>query len=190
MALSPLIPAQAGIQLLGPRFRGDERKNTHSLSPASTLVADPAGALYWPDEKLLAVADLHLEKGSAFAARGVLLPPYDTAATLGAARAAHRALRAASRDRARRQLSRRRRPGAHGDSQPRRAQGAAARPRLGLDRRQSRSRSGGRYRRPLRRHFGARRADLSSRAFAASRATAKLPAICIRWRAWRGAAAR
>jgi DNA ligase-associated metallophosphoesterase len=47
-----------------------------------TLVADPAGAIYWPDERLLAVADLHLEKGSAFAARGVLLPPYDTAATL------------------------------------------------------------------------------------------------------------
>jgi uncharacterized protein len=47
-----------------------------------TLVADPAGALYWVDEKLLVVADLHLEKGSAFAKRGVLLPPYDTAATL------------------------------------------------------------------------------------------------------------
>ncbi|MFY9696204.1 MAG: ligase-associated DNA damage response endonuclease PdeM [Xanthobacteraceae bacterium] len=47
-----------------------------------SFVADPAGALFWPDEKLLAVADLHLEKGSAFAARGVLLPPYDTAATL------------------------------------------------------------------------------------------------------------
>jgi len=47
-----------------------------------TLAADPAGAIYWPDEKLLVVADLHLEKGSAFAARGVLLPPYDTAATL------------------------------------------------------------------------------------------------------------
>jgi hypothetical protein len=47
-----------------------------------TLVADPAGALYWPDERLLVVADLHLEKGSAFAARGVLLPPYDTATTL------------------------------------------------------------------------------------------------------------
>ncbi len=46
------------------------------------LVADPIGAIYWPDEKLLAVADLHLEKGSAFAARGVLLPPYDTATTL------------------------------------------------------------------------------------------------------------
>ncbi len=51
------------------------------------LVADPAGAIYWPDEKLLIVADLHLEKGSAFAARGVLLPPYDTATTL--ARLAH-----------------------------------------------------------------------------------------------------
>ena len=49
----------------------------------ATLIADPAGALYWPDEKLLVAADLHLEKGSAFAKRGVLLPPYDTATTLG-----------------------------------------------------------------------------------------------------------
>ena len=46
------------------------------------LVADPAGALYWPEEGLLIVADLHLEKGSSFAARGQLLPPYDTAVTL------------------------------------------------------------------------------------------------------------
>jgi hypothetical protein len=45
-------------------------------------VADPGGVLYWPEQGLLAVADLHLEKGSAFAARGVLIPPYDTAATL------------------------------------------------------------------------------------------------------------
>jgi uncharacterized protein len=47
------------------------------------LLADPAGALYWPEEAAVIVADLHLEKGSAFAARGMLLPPYDTAATLG-----------------------------------------------------------------------------------------------------------
>jgi DNA ligase-associated metallophosphoesterase len=46
------------------------------------LVADVAGALYWPEEGLLVVSDLHLEKGSAFAARGVLMPPYDTASTL------------------------------------------------------------------------------------------------------------
>jgi len=31
----------------------------------------------------LIASDLHLEKGSAFARRGVLLPPYDTSATLG-----------------------------------------------------------------------------------------------------------
>jgi DNA ligase-associated metallophosphoesterase len=45
-------------------------------------VADVLGGLYWPAERLLAVADLHLEKGSAFAKRGSLLPPYDTADTL------------------------------------------------------------------------------------------------------------
>jgi hypothetical protein len=48
-----------------------------------TLVADLAGALYWEDERLLVVSDLHLEKGSSYAMRGVLLPPYDTIATLG-----------------------------------------------------------------------------------------------------------
>lgn len=47
-----------------------------------TLAANSEGALCWPEQGLLAVADLHLEKGSSFAARGVLLPPYDTAATL------------------------------------------------------------------------------------------------------------
>jgi DNA ligase-associated metallophosphoesterase len=46
------------------------------------LLADCSGALYWPEQGLLGVADLHLEKGSSFAARGQLLPPYDTAATL------------------------------------------------------------------------------------------------------------
>jgi hypothetical protein len=52
-----------------------------SIAGAAVL-ADCAGALYWPEESLLVVADLHLEKGSSFAKRGVLLPPYDTAATL------------------------------------------------------------------------------------------------------------
>jgi DNA ligase-associated metallophosphoesterase len=46
------------------------------------LQADPSGALYWPDRRTVVVSDLHFEKGSAFAARGVPLPPYDTAATL------------------------------------------------------------------------------------------------------------
>jgi len=46
------------------------------------LLADLSGALVWPERRLLAVADLHLEKGSGFASRGQLLPPYDTAQTL------------------------------------------------------------------------------------------------------------
>lgn len=46
------------------------------------MVADPSGALWWPEQRVLAVADLHLEKASAFARSGVLLPPYDSAATL------------------------------------------------------------------------------------------------------------
>jgi DNA ligase-associated metallophosphoesterase len=41
-----------------------------------------SGALYWPSEDALIVADLHLEKGSAFAKRGQLVPPYDTRDTL------------------------------------------------------------------------------------------------------------
>ncbi|MCA6097497.1 MULTISPECIES: ligase-associated DNA damage response endonuclease PdeM [Bradyrhizobium] len=47
------------------------------------FVADFSGALFWEQQSLLVVSDLHLEKGSSFASRGVLLPPYDTVATLG-----------------------------------------------------------------------------------------------------------
>jgi uncharacterized protein len=46
------------------------------------LMLDPDGALFWPAQRLLAVADLHFEKGSAAAENGSLLPPWDTRATL------------------------------------------------------------------------------------------------------------
>lgn len=45
---------------------------------------DAAGVLHWPDEGLVAVADLHLEKGSSAARRGRFVPPYDSRATLAA----------------------------------------------------------------------------------------------------------
>lgn len=64
----------------GPRANARDRNDI--LVCEIALTADPSGALYWPEHGLLAVADLHLEKGSSFAARGQLLPPYDTAATL------------------------------------------------------------------------------------------------------------
>ncbi len=47
------------------------------------LVLDSSGALWWPATRTLVFADLHFEKGSSYARRGVLLPPYDTRATLG-----------------------------------------------------------------------------------------------------------
>jgi len=47
------------------------------------LMALPEGALYWPARRALLVADLHFEKASWFAARGQMLPPYDSIATLG-----------------------------------------------------------------------------------------------------------
>ncbi|MBL4784005.1 MAG: ligase-associated DNA damage response endonuclease PdeM [Cohaesibacteraceae bacterium] len=40
------------------------------------------GGLWWPNERTLIVSDLHLEKGSSQAGRGIFLPPYDTAKTL------------------------------------------------------------------------------------------------------------
>ncbi len=48
----------------------------------AALLADASGALYWPAAQTLAVADLHLEKGSAFAVKGTPLPPYDSRETL------------------------------------------------------------------------------------------------------------
>ena len=46
------------------------------------LFAEPSGLLWWPDAATMIVADLHLEKGSSYARRGVMLPPYDTRTTL------------------------------------------------------------------------------------------------------------
>jgi len=47
-----------------------------------SLRVDLSGALVWDEQRLLVVSDLHLEKGSSYASRGTLLPPFDTVATL------------------------------------------------------------------------------------------------------------
>ncbi|HVI05062.1 MAG TPA: phosphoesterase, partial [Sphingomicrobium sp.] len=47
-----------------------------------TFEATAGGALYWPSQEALLVADLHLEKASWFARFGQFLPPYDSHATL------------------------------------------------------------------------------------------------------------
>lgn len=46
------------------------------------VICDRSGALWLPADRTLVVSDLHLEKGSSFARRGMLLPPYDTLVTL------------------------------------------------------------------------------------------------------------
>ncbi len=68
---------------LKPKDAISVTETEHRLTLCShTLVADTSGALYLPDHKALIVSDLHFEKGSAFAARGIHLPPYDTRSTL------------------------------------------------------------------------------------------------------------
>src|SRR5260221_13050921 len=49
-----------------------------------TFAASAGGALHWPAQDALLVADLHLEKASWFALAGQFLPPYDSDATLTA----------------------------------------------------------------------------------------------------------
>lgn len=51
-------------------FAGEEFALVHGL------------ALYWPRERALLVADLHLEKASFYAQHGQMLPPYDSRETL------------------------------------------------------------------------------------------------------------
>src|SRR5262245_19787185 len=59
-----------------PTLRSHIFVSGHKMQPLA------AGALYWEVEDTLLVADLHLEKGAAYAALGMLLPPYDTRTTL------------------------------------------------------------------------------------------------------------
>ena len=47
-----------------------------------SLALRSSGAVWLAQHQTLVVADLHLEKGSAYAARGQMLPPYDTRETL------------------------------------------------------------------------------------------------------------
>lgn len=60
----------------------NQRSVTRLHVRGALLEALPDGALWWADRRTLIISDLHLEKGSSYAARGQMLPPYDTSATL------------------------------------------------------------------------------------------------------------
>jgi DNA ligase-associated metallophosphoesterase len=70
------------LQLKPERFGLAEAVSQSVTVCGKELIADNSGALYWPGQHTLLVADLHLEKGSSYAARGAFLPPYDTRQTL------------------------------------------------------------------------------------------------------------
>jgi DNA ligase-associated metallophosphoesterase len=66
-----------------PVLRPQSEETGRLILNGVELFAEPSGALWWPSAATLIVADLHLEKGTSYARRGVLLPPYDTRTTLG-----------------------------------------------------------------------------------------------------------
>jgi uncharacterized protein len=47
-----------------------------------TLLLDPSGAIFAPASATVLIADLHFGKSQALAARGLFLPPYDSAETM------------------------------------------------------------------------------------------------------------
>jgi hypothetical protein len=68
-----------------PESKDTNRSARRSLAfevAGEHLSLQPCGALWWAEEGVLVVSDLHLEKGSSYAARGQMLPPYDTRAAL------------------------------------------------------------------------------------------------------------
>jgi len=73
-ALAPALPAY--------RFAASDCGGLRFAMREVAVVMRCSGALWLPDQGALLVADLHLEKGSAYASRGQMLPPYDTRETL------------------------------------------------------------------------------------------------------------
>lgn len=63
-------------------FAKDEHGGLRLNLRGIEVVCRPAGALWIKASAVLIVADLHLEKGSSFAAGGQMLPPYDTRETV------------------------------------------------------------------------------------------------------------
>ena len=86
------MSAMSAFSVPGPRIPRSATGRPAAPSRASLAgmdaVLDPTGALYWPQEDLLVVSDLHLETGSSYARTGQMLPPYDTGITLAALSAA------------------------------------------------------------------------------------------------------
>src|SRR5690606_14474027 len=72
-----------GLPSLAKGFRPEQGMVMVPFSFAGEeFVLTSSRALYWPRERALLVADLHLEKASFYARHGQPLPPYDSRETL------------------------------------------------------------------------------------------------------------
>ena len=65
------------LELKPERLAFDDFQDQEISVCGKLFRADMSGALYWPSEDALIVADLPLEQGSALAKRGQLLPAED-----------------------------------------------------------------------------------------------------------------
>jgi DNA ligase-associated metallophosphoesterase len=74
---APLSPAPFAYAFSASRCGGLRTR----VGEADALLRH-SGALWLESARALVVADLHLEKGSSYASRGQMLPPYDTRETL------------------------------------------------------------------------------------------------------------
>ena len=64
------------------RFAASDCGGLRTAVAGAEVTMRASGALWIAAARALVVADLHLEKGSAYASRGQMLPPYDTRETL------------------------------------------------------------------------------------------------------------
>jgi len=89
--MTPACAAEQLVALTALNWRGSLAKAMRARQGTRMVPLSFAGedfalttgrALYWPRERALLVADLHLEKASFYAKHGQLLPPYDSRETL------------------------------------------------------------------------------------------------------------
>jgi DNA ligase-associated metallophosphoesterase len=76
----PAVQPRARIETAGDDPRG--MVEVAAEIAGTRVIMDSSGALFLPGSRTLIVSDLHLEKASSYARRGMMLPPYDTGATL------------------------------------------------------------------------------------------------------------
>jgi len=81
MEFAPMMSRMTGL-VKTPARSAEAPPWRRVLWQGAVLTLDGRNVLWWPDEETLLVADLHLEKGSSYAAAGRMLPPYDTDTTL------------------------------------------------------------------------------------------------------------